>query len=274
MNRPTVSPWATFWRASGTAATRIALAALVLFFVLNATAQTTNTLSDAEIQGRVLAQKILEQQPAENFTNTGVLKIRDANGNDSQVPLRCLTIVTGTNWSTIYTASWTNKAETLMVVHTPTQSNLYADDTQPVIEEIPVVGHLFRSARELSGAEKTLPFANSDFWIADLGLDFFHWPEQTVLKKKINQFKGRDYTLLESTNPESSTNGYSRVVSWIDNETLGLLQADAYDHDGKLLKEFYPKDFKKVNGQWQVQTLVIENEQTGSRSRLEFDLKK
>jgi hypothetical protein len=41
-----------------------------------------------------------------------------------------------------------------------------------------------------------------------------------------------------------------------------------------LLKDFYPKDFKKVNGQWQVQTLIMENVQTGSRSRLEFDLNK
>ena len=41
-----------------------------------------------------------------------------------------------------------------------------------------------------------------------------------------------------------------------------------------MLKEFYPKDFKKVNGQWQVGSMEIDNVQTGSRTRLEFDLKK
>jgi len=77
---------------------------------------------------------------------------------------------------------------------------------------------------------------------------------------------------LESTNPAPVTNGYSRVVSWIDEDTLGIVEANAYDVNGKKLKDFYPKDFKKVNGQWQVQSLVMENLQTGSRSRLEFDL--
>ena len=55
---------------------------MVLLLAFGATAKTTNDLSDAEIQGRQLAQQILEQQPTENFTNTGVLKIRDATRED------------------------------------------------------------------------------------------------------------------------------------------------------------------------------------------------
>ena len=60
---------------------------------------------------------------------------------------------------------------------------------------------------------------------------------------------------------------------WIDNETLGIVQAEAYDAKNKLLKEFYAEGFKKVNGQWQVGSMEIDNVQTGSRTRLEFDLK-
>ena len=118
-----------------------------------------------------------------------------------------------------------------------------------------------------------IPFANSDFWIADLGLEFFHWPQQKVLPKTTNLKRGRDYTLLESTNPNPSTNGYSRVLSWIDKETGGILEAEAYDAQSKLLKDFAPKSFKKVNGQWELQEMEIRNVQTGSRTRLEFDLK-
>ncbi len=116
------------------------------------------------------------------------------------------------------------------------------------------------------------PFANSDFWRADLGLEFFHWPAQKVLKKDVHRSRG--CIVLESTNSDPFKRGYSRVVSWIDEESLGIVEAYAYDANGKLLKDFYPKDFKKVNGQWQVQTLIMENVQTGSRSRLEFDLNK
>ena len=115
-------------------------------------------------------------------------------------------------------------------------------------------------------------FANSDFSAFDLGLEFFHWPQQKVLKKEFHRQCA--CTVLESTNPNPTTNGYSRVVSWIDEESLGIVEAYAYDANGKKLKNFYPKNFEKVNGQYQVQSLIMENLQTGSRTRLEFDLKK
>ena len=117
-----------------------------------------------------------------------------------------------------------------------------------------------------------LPFAGSDFWLGDLGLEFFHWPEQKILKKEVKRSRG--CSVLESTNPDPSTNGYSRVVSWIDEESGGIVQAFAYDAQGRKLKEFYPKNFEKVNGQYQVQEMEMDNVQTGSRTRLEFDLNK
>ena len=116
-------------------------------------------------------------------------------------------------------------------------------------------------------------FANSDFCSCDLGLGFLHWPAQKILPKSTNLKRGREYTLLESTNPNPPTNGYSRVLSWIDKESGGILAAEAYDFNGKLLKEFEPKSFKKINGQWELQEMEIRNVQTGSRTRLEFDLK-
>ena len=115
-----------------------------------------------------------------------------------------------------------------------------------------------------------MPFANSDFWLCDLGLEFFHWPGQKIVKKEFA--RGRGCMVLESTNP--STNGYSRVLSWIDEESGGIVMERAYDAQDRLLKEFYPKDVKKVKGQWQVESLEIDNVQTGSRTRLEFDLEK
>ena len=92
------------------------------------------------------------------------------------------------------------------------------------------------------------------------------------MKKEIKRSRG--CTVLESTNPNPSTNSYSRVVSWIDNESGGIVQAEAYDSKNKLLKEFAPKSFKKIKGQWELQELEIRNVQTGSRTRLDFDLKK
>jgi len=48
--------------------------------------------------------------------------------------------------------------------------------------------------------------------------------------------------------------------------------AEAYDAQGDRLKRFEPKALKKVNGQWQLQEMVIRNLKTGSRTAIEFDL--
>jgi hypothetical protein len=257
---------------------RLCVSICLLSFAVGAAAETTNDLSDAEMQGRALAQKILEQQPTENSTNFGILKIRDAHGNYTNFVMNYKIIVLSNSWQNIYEVTATNLGvyknqfvqAKLFVNHVENQMNSYGVEarvfaidshTNKTIWTGTMVGqYLFR------------PFAYSDFWIADLGLEFFHWPVQKVLKKEVHRSRG--CTVLESTNPNPSTNGYSRVVSWIDEESLGIVEAYAYDANGKLLKDFYPKDFKKMDGQWQVQTLVMENVQTGSRSRLEFDLNK
>jgi hypothetical protein len=271
--------WIHFSRPGNRFATHWALCITLLFstFAGGARAQTTSAWSDAEIRGQQLAGKILDQlaqQPAGNSTtNTGVLRIRNDQGIRSELPIECVTVFTPTNWQTIYQASWTNRSEILWVVHTANQQNLYFCDTNypvPILGDIPLLADLFHRRSPLSGADILTPFAGSDFWLNDLGLEFFHWPGQKVIKQETH--RSCSCTVLESTSPDPTANGYSRVVSWIDNETLGIVEAYAYDSKGQKLKDFYPKDFKKVNGHWQVQTLVMENTQTGSRSRLEFDL--
>jgi hypothetical protein len=271
-----------FWR-HGSAALPL-LTGTILLVGIGTKAEMTNALSDAEFQGRQLVQQLLQQQPVTNFTQTGVLKIRDAQGKRSEIPIVCKIIVTvfvaGTNitipdWQTFYQATLTNRTEYLRVIHTTGLTDIYscstnASDAVPVLGDIPLVGHLFGS-HQVSGLALMSPFAGSDFWIADLGLEFFHWPAQKILKKEFR--RNCSCVVLESTNPDPATNGYSRVDSWIDEASGGIVMANAYDAQGKLLKEFHPKDFKKVKGQWQVERMDIDNIQTGSHTRLEFDLK-
>ena len=218
-------------------------------------ATTTNDLSDAQIQGRQLAQKILkilEQQPAENFTNTGHLIIRHKGSPSDAFRFQFRAVVTATNWQAIYETTSESYCVKCLIVHDIGGNRFFEERNDENIK-----------------SEPTFPFAGSDFWLADLGLEFFHWPEQKVLKKEVKRSRG--CTVLESTNPNPTTNGYSRVVSWIDNESGGIVQAEAYDFKNKLLKEFAPKTFKKVNGQWELKEMEIRNNQTGSRTRLELD---
>jgi hypothetical protein len=259
-----------FGRRGGTTLPRMAA---IWFFAVGAMAATTNELSEAEIQGWDLVRQLREQQPAENSTNTGVLKIRDGKGRRSEVPVKCEARVTAANWASRYEAAFSNRVEMLLVVHATGRPNQYFYhphflDAVPRLGNIPL-GHISPS-HELAGADAMIPFAGSDFWVADLGLEFFHWPGQKVLKHELR--RGRACTVLESTNPDPSANGYSRVVSWIDHESGGIVQAEAYDANGRLLKEFNPRSFKKLNGQWELQEMEIRNVQTGSRTRLEFEV--
>jgi hypothetical protein len=262
----------------------------ILLTAFGTTAEMTNNWVEAEIQGRQLAQQILEQQPTGSFTNTGVLRIRDAKDRISEIPVQCAVIVTATNWQGIYKAFFTNATEILTVIHPANQLLRQLSDGPdgkpsggPEGNHIYFVGTINDRIEPFDTYQHDYykvanAFAGSDFSVGDLSLEFFHWPEQKILKHEMR--RGRSCQVLESTNPSLvSTNAfppipYSRVVSWIDNETLGIVQAEAYDAKGELLKEFYPKSFKKVNGQWELQEMEIRNDQTGSRTRLEFDLKK
>jgi len=250
-----------------------AAAALSIAYLVKA---APNALSDAEIQGRALAEKILADRPENNYTNSGILEIRDSQGKRVKVPVEFKVSVSSTNWVAIYSTKITNAAPDdssfgrtyfgqLTVIHSDGQPNVYL---VPNVNPPPTDTNAFIC---LTNDQIMTPFARSDFCFADLGLEFFHWPQQKVLPKTTNLRRGRDYTLLESTNPHPEANGYSRVVCWIDRESDGILEAQAYDASGNKLKDFEPKNFEKVKGQYQVESMIMDNTQTGSQSRLEFD---
>ena len=182
-----------------------------------------------------------------------MLKTRAAKGKWTSLPLVIRTLVSETNFQVIYeTRATTNAPATrFAVTHDGTNASRYELDGATV-----------------ANADTKVPFAGSDFWLADLGLEFLHWPAQKLTKHEIR--RAQMCAVLESANP--GTNGCSRIVSWIDDDTGGILHADAYDARGAKLKEFEPKEFKKVNGQWQLQEMEIRNVQTESKTRMDFDL--
>ena len=225
----------------------------------------------AEKEGRALVAKILSQEPAENFTNTGVMKIRDAKGKRIEIPAKFEIIVTPTNWQSIYATVLTNNAgfaydNYLQIFHVagqPNKYNLYSPDR-------PHVSSHFGDGITWYGSDSdwALREVFGDFWPFDLGLEFFHWPVQRLLKTEM--IRSRSCRVLESINPQPAPGAYSRVRSWIDIESNGILHAEAYDSKGKILKEFDP-NVKKVNAQWQLSEMEMINRQTGSRTQIEFN---
>ena len=216
--------------------------------------------------GQELAQKLRSSVPPENAEYTGLLSIRRRNTDPQTVPLVCRIVVSNSSWQAIYQTAPTPHAaaEKLVIIHRPDRPNeyLYAQGSR--------AGGLPGEPVPLGRAQAAISLAGSDFWLLDLGLDFLHGPSQRVIKTEMR--KGRVCQVLESLNTELPPPAYARVISWLDKETGGPLLAEAYDREDKLVKEFSIRSFKKVDGHWQLQDMEIRSPQTGSRTRIEFDL--
>ena len=226
---------------------------LAALLVTESFAASTNDSAQAE--GRALAQQLLSLKPEASFTNTGKLVIRGPKKQRREVNYQCRVIVTETNWTSFYSASnGTNVLPGFSVEHREGAANRYFDDRTNL----------------LNATQINASFGGSDFSMADLGLEFFHWPDQRVVRWEMKRSFG--CKVLESRNSELSARMYSRVVSWIHTETGGLIQAESYDARGKLLKEFRPTETEKVNGRQELKEMEIENVQAGTRTTLVFEL--
>jgi len=215
----------------------------------------------AEREGAELTRQLLAQAPASNYTNTGTLEIRARGSETIRFPIRFSAFVDGDHWTGLYEAlvPQTNAVlNVLAIVNTPGQPARYyrgrpGPDTALTDTEI-----------------ATLSFAGSDYRVGDLGLDFLRWPVQRLLKKELR--RGQACNVLESVHPRPPAGAPARVVSWLDIDTGGIVFAEAYDSNGKRVKEFAPKSFKKVDGEWQLEEMRIEDLITRSRSTIYFDV--
>jgi hypothetical protein len=101
-------------------------------------------------------------------------------------------------------------------------------------------------------------------------MEFLNWPTQRLLKREI--CRGQSCDKLESRAPAGQTNGYTRVVAWFDSDTGGPVLVEAYDAAGRMIKEFKPNNFRKVDGRWEVEEVEISNPRTRKRSTIYFHL--
>ncbi len=211
-------------------------------------------------QARQLVQNLLQIQPETNMTESLVMKIRDRDDKETRVPVRFEIVCTPTNFLNIYQTTGPGPGMKLTIAHTDGQPNEYWVN-QPVDSP----------PRKLGPGELSLPFAGSDFTAADLGLEFLHWPDQRILRKEMRRYVFCD--VLESINPHPGPGGYAKVVSWIGANRPGelvLVNADARDAKGKLIKNFRPNKLEKVNGVQELEEMEMSNRQAGTLTKIEF----
>ncbi|MBN2506352.1 MAG: outer membrane lipoprotein-sorting protein [Verrucomicrobia bacterium] len=231
-------------------------------------------IANPELAGRELAGRLRASPPARNTEFNGVLRILARDAAPREVPVACRLRIHaaapgGPAWEAVYRTGAAPGAspEVLVVRFQAGQSNRYAHARGEAASMPP------DTLPAVSGAGLLTALAGSDFWLCDLGLEFLHWPGQRVIKTEMR--RGQVCRVLESRQPVASPGAYARVLSWVarpGSEGEGIIQAEAYNAQDRLVKEFSLGSFKKVEGQWQLKDMKIVNVLTRSRTWLEFDL--
>ncbi len=217
--------------------------------------------------GGDLASEMRSMRPEENSHWQGTLKIT-RHHKTTAIPVSCVTTLDAANggWTVIYVTGAADAigAEKLTVHFSTDKPNRY------VFEQAPAPGAPPGAPRELSGPAAEIPLAGSDFWLSDLGMDFYHWPRQERLSGE--RHGGELCHVLESVNPHPVSGGYSRVKTWIEKESGAPLEAIADGADGGPLKDFKIGSVRKVNGHWEVKDIEMINIRTRSQTHIVFDL--
>jgi hypothetical protein len=223
------------------------------------------SVADQRRAGELIVADLLSMRPAQDSEIRGVFEIR-AGRQRRQVPVVCRILADKKEWETIYETASTDHtpAEKLVIRHCPGQPNqyFYARAAKP--------GESPGEPKRLRHEEIFVPLGGSDFWLSDLGLDFFHWPDQRRVGGEMRL--GRPCHVIESRIEQNAP--LAVVKSYVDQEEQGVLIAEAYDGAGKLIKEFTlsGSSFKKVDGRWQLSEMKIRSPRINSQTILRFDL--
>jgi outer membrane lipoprotein-sorting protein len=131
-----------------------------------------------------------------------------------------------------------------------------------------------KKVRRLVANNKKDSFVGTDFSYGDvIGHKVEDWTHKRLPPEKID---GRDCYVVESTPKRSEVadnTGYSRRVSWIDEENYVALRGEMYDQGGALLKRTKAEDVLRVDDKterYQPMKLTAENVQTGHKTIIEF----
>jgi hypothetical protein len=245
---------------------RLAVAACRLIVALPV-ALSAQAASPSSPNGPALVAELRAARPAENLEVQGWIRRRDAQGRRTAAPFVYRTVVGPDSWQTIYETPGGPEiaAQKLRVTHQEGRPPHYELQPAPADPAKPPPPH------PITGSAAMIPFADSDFWLADLGLEFYHWTEHRIVDEaKITMRKGRPCHVLESRNPAPAAQGYTRVLSWIDRETGKPILAEAYAANGKRIKEFEIGGVTKVNGVYELKNMEMRDLQRDSRTVLEF----
>jgi outer membrane lipoprotein-sorting protein len=112
------------------------------------------------------------------------------------------------------------------------------------------------AAKKITAARFDDKVRDSDISYEDLALKFLYWPNATIEGDQIMIL--RKCWIIKTEPPSKSDSQYSKAMLWIDKETGALMQAEAYNQDGKLARRFKVISPQKIDGVWLLKQMRIE----------------
>lgn len=125
-----------------------------------------------------------------------------------------------------------------------------------------------KRVKRISSANKSGSFVGSEFSFEDFTLTELNKFTYKYLREE--ELDGMMTDVLERF-PRYEKSGYTRQVSWIDQEIFQARKLEFYDRKGALLKTLTISDYRDYDGVWRAHKLSIVNNQNDKETDLIYD---
>jgi outer membrane lipoprotein-sorting protein len=117
-----------------------------------------------------------------------------------------------------------------------------------------------KRVKRISSANKSGPFVGSEFAFEDFtALELNKYDYNFIREEQVDGIK---MDVVERT-PRYENSGYTRQVSWVDQDVYQVRKVEFYDRRGDLLKTLTLNDYRDYDGVWRSQRMHMVNHQTG-----------
>jgi outer membrane lipoprotein-sorting protein len=126
-----------------------------------------------------------------------------------------------------------------------------------------------KRVKRISSADKSGPFMGSEFAYEDLASQEVEKYSYTYLRDEIQD---EELSFVVERIPVDKKSGYTRQVTWIDQNEYRLRRVDYYDRKGDLLKTMNMVGYQQyLDHYWRPDEMHMTNHQTGKSTILKFN---
>ena len=204
--------------------------------------RTDNGFGDSRVNARMVLTNRAGQQTVREFSFQTLEKEDESVGDKSMVVFDSPRVVEGT----------------ALLSH----ANILDPDDQWLY--LPALKRVKRiSSKNKSGAFVGSEFAFEDFTISELNkFSYSYVGEEDV--------DGMTTDVIERF-PRYENSGYTKQISWLDQDIFQVRKVEFYDRKGALLKTLTLSDYRDYNGIWRAHSLKIVNAQNGKETELVYE---